>query len=70
MILFRHPSEYKLAKDLETGKLFRLNPDIKVPEGYEEMEHYESHGIKVSAITNGRLLPQFWALPRIMEITP
>jgi len=44
-----------------------MHPDIKIPQGYEELEYYESHGIKVPAITNGRLLPQLWALPRIME---
>lgn len=69
LILPREPSDYKLVKEVKTDKLYRGYPDKKIPEGYEEIEYYESHGIKVPAITNGRLLPQLWALPRLMEET-
>lgn len=40
---------------------------MEIPNGFQEVDYYEDHGIKIPAITNGRLLPELWALPRLIH---
>ncbi len=66
MVLFRHPSEYRLIKGPD-GKLLRLYPEYTgdLPEGFEEMDHYEEYGRKYPAYRpDGRLVSELMALKR------
>ena len=68
----RHPSDYKVIKkkDVEIShfdffyKCYRLQPNFKIPEGYEELKVFNRKSIYEES---GRLTPKFWSLKRWRE---
>ena len=62
----RHPLEYKLAKNTETNKVYRVHPDKILEEPYQEVDYYEDRGKKFPAYDcNGRLIGNLNMLKRL-----